>query len=285
MLPLIPLLTAGGPVCFDVVIPSLVGFGYSTPGVTPGCNSAVIADLWHQLMQRLRYRRYGAHGGDIGAGVSTWLGLHYPASLIGLHLNYIPGLYQPFAKEGEIPSPEVVAFQQMRAEWTAREGAYAALHATKPLTAAYGLNDSPVGLCAWIIEKFYGWRDPHRTFTPDELLADVTLYWVTQSIYSSMAIYQENARRPLVFGPHDYVQLPVGFAQFPYELSMPPRAYVEKGYNIQRWTLMPTGGHFAALEEPVLLVADIQAFSEPSVSKVWNDFSPRCYVNLSITAI
>jgi pimeloyl-ACP methyl ester carboxylesterase len=264
MLSLIPLLTAAGPVSFDVVIPSLPGFGYSAPFTAPGGSSFVVADLWHQLMGRLGYSRYGAQGGDVGAGVSTWLALKYPASVIGLHLNYIPGSFKPYLKPGEVLSPEVIAFQKTVADWSAREGAYGAMHGTKPLTAAYGLNDSPVGLCAWIVEKFHGWSDhgPENrlAFTKEELLANVTLYWLTQTIYSSMAIYKENARRPLAFGPDDYVRVPVAFAQFPKELPTPPRAYVEKGFNIQRWTPMPAGGHFAALEQPALLAADLKAF-------------------------
>lgn len=264
MLPLIPLLTAAGPVSFDVVIPSLPGFGYSAPFTAPGGSSFMVAELWHQLMGRLGYPRYGAQGGDVGAGVSTWLALKYPASVIGLHLNYIPGSYKPYRKAGEALSPEVLAYQQTVADWSAREGAYGALHGTKPLTAAYGLNDSPAGLCAWIVEKFYSWSDQRPdgglVFSPDELLANVTLYWLTQSIYSSMAIYKENARRPLAFGPDDYVRVPVAFAQFPKELPTPPRAYVAQGYNIRRWTPMPAGGHFAALEQPALLAADLKAF-------------------------
>ena len=119
------------------------------------------------------------------------------------------------------------------------------------------------------MEKFNGWSDRRPDgrlgFTNDELLANVTLYWITQTIYSSMAIYKENRRRPLSFGPADYVRVPVAFAQFPKELPTPPRAYVELGYNIQRWTLMPAGGHFAALEQPALLAADLKAFFAPLV--------------------
>lgn len=261
---LIPLLTAAGDFSFDVVIPSVPGFGYSSPPTEPGCSARRVADLWHQLMQQLGYPRYGVQGGDVGAGVSIWLALKYPANVLGLHLNYIPGSYEPYLPPGEEFSLEVLAFRQTAKEWLAQEGAYAALHRTKPLTAAYGLNDSPVGLCAWIVEKFYGWSDhgpDHRLpFTPDELLANVTLYWITQSIYSSMAIYKENSRQPLQFGPHDYVRVPVAFAHFPHELPTPPRSYVEKGLNIQRWTVMPAGGHFAAAEQPALLAGDLHAF-------------------------
>jgi pimeloyl-ACP methyl ester carboxylesterase len=143
------------------------------------------------------------------------------------------------------------------------------VHATKPLTLAYGLNDSPVGLCAWILEKFYNWSDNQgnieNSFTKDELLANITLYWLTRSIYSSIRIYYENSKMPLIFKENDFVKPPVGFAKFPKELPTPPRSYIEKGFNIQHWTEMPAGGHFAAMEQPELLANDIILFFK----KIW----------------
>jgi len=264
MMKLIPLLTENADFSFDLVIPSIPGFGFSGKPTEPGCNSAIVADLWHQLMTTLGYDRYGAQGGDIGSGVSTWLALKYPSNLIGLHLNYISGSYKPYLKEGEQLTEEVIAFQQTVAEWSAREGAYAHLHATKPLTAAYGLNDSPVGLCAWIIEKFNSWSDNggdiENVFTKDELLANVTLYWITQTIHSSMRMYNENSKNPMVFGQNDYISVPLAFAEFPKELPTPPRSYIEKGFNVRHWTSMPAGGHFAAVEQPDLLSKDLLYF-------------------------
>ena len=264
MMKIIPLLTENAELSFDLVVPSIPGFGFSAKVITPGCNSSFVADLWHELMAGLGYDWYGAQGGDIGSGISTWLSLKYPANVIGLHLNYISGSYRPFLAEGEQLSDEVVAFQKTAAEWSAGEGAYAYLHATKPLTAAYGLNDSPAGLCAWITEKFNGWSDNHgnieNAFGKDELLANVTLYWVTQTIHSSMRIYHENNKKPLVFTKDDFVKVPVGFASFPKELPTPPRSYIEKGFNICHWTEMPAGGHFAAVEQPMLLAKDIRDF-------------------------
>ncbi|MET4137916.1 epoxide hydrolase family protein [Pedobacter sp. UYP1] len=264
MMKLIPLLTENPDNSFDLVIPSIPGFGFSSKAVHPGCNSEFVADLWHQLMTGLGYQHYGAQGGDIGAGVSSWLSLKYPEHVIGLHLNYISGSYKAYLREGEQLSEEVVAFQKTGAEWSAKEGAYVQIHSTKPLTAAYGLNDSPAGLCAWIIEKFNSWSDNNgnieNVFTKDELLANVTLYWITQTIHSSMRIYNENSKKPLAFGKNDFIKVPVGFAEFPKELPTPPRAYVEKSFNIQHWTSMPAGGHFAAAEQPVLLADDLISF-------------------------
>ncbi|QDK82353.1 epoxide hydrolase [Spirosoma sp. KCTC 42546] len=264
MMKLIPLLTQADDLSFDVVIPSVVGFGFSGTCSQPGCDSAFVAEVWHKLMSELGYKTYGAQGGDIGAGISTWLALKHPESVIGLHLNYIPGSYKPFLHENESMPEDVKAFQRSASDWSAREGAYAQQHSSKPLTLAYGLNDSPTGLCAWIVEKFYGWSDHQgnleTVFAKDDLLANVTLYWVTQTIHSSIRMYNENSKRPLLFREHDFVRVPVAFAKFPKELPTPPRAYIEKGYNIQRWTEMNTGGHFAAMEQPHLLARDIRAF-------------------------
>jgi pimeloyl-ACP methyl ester carboxylesterase len=264
MMKLIPLLTADPFHSFDLIIPSIPGFGFSGKVTQPGGNSAYVADLWHQLMTRLGYDKYGVQGGDIGSGISSWLALRYASNVIGLHLNYISGSYKPYLPDGEKLSDEMLAFQKQGAEWSAKEGAYAYVHATKPLTAAYGLNDSPLGLCAWIVEKFYGWSDNHgnieNAFTKDELLANVTLYWVTQTIYSSIRIYNENSKKPLALEKGQFINVPVAFAKFPKELPTPPRAYIEKGFNIQRWTVMPAGGYFATAEQPLLLANDIKDF-------------------------
>ncbi len=264
MMKLIPLLTEDPNFSFDLVIPSVPGFGFSDKIIHPGCNSEFVADIWHQLMTELGYTRYGAQGGDIGAGISTWLSLKYPSYIIGLHLNFISGSYKPYLADGEQLTNEVLAFHKARAEWSASEGAYAYMHATKPLTVAYGLNDSPAGLCAWIVEKFNGWSDNNgnieNSFTKDEMLANVTLYWVTQTIHSSMRIYNENSKNALAFKKNEYVTVPVGFAKFPKELPTPPRSYIEKGFNIRHWTKMTSGGHFAAMEQPELLSKDIIDF-------------------------
>ncbi|MDP9040595.1 MAG: epoxide hydrolase [Bacteroidota bacterium] len=264
MMKIIPLLTEGPEFSFDLVIPSLIGFGYSDPAIDAGCNSAIIADLWNKLMNRLGYTKYGAQGGDIGAGVGTWLALKYPEAIAGLHLNFISGSYKPFFKPGEQPATEYLEFQRFVNTWSDQEGAYAHIHATKPITLAYGLNDSPIGLCAWMLEKFYNWSDHQghieNSFTKDELLSNITLYWLTRSIHSSIRIYNENSKIPLLFKENDFVKPPVGFAKFPKELPTPPRVYIEKGFNIQHWTEMPAGGHFAAMEQPELLAKDITEF-------------------------
>jgi len=261
---LIPLLTGHSELSFDLVIPSMPGYGFSQKLTEPGCNTRKMAGLWLKLMMELGYDRFGAQGGDFGAGVSTVLGLRYPQEVTGIHLNYIPGSYSPFLAPGNSLTEEEIQFIKSIEQWDQKEGAYRHQHATKPLSLAYGLNDSPVGLCGWMIEKFFGWADCkgniENVFSKDELLAQVTLYWVTETIHSSIRLYHENSQAPLIFSKNDFVKVPVGIARFPLEEPFPPRSYIERGYNIQHWTDMAAGGHFAALEQPEMLAGDIRDF-------------------------
>ena len=250
---IIPMLTEptryGAPAAdsFDVIVPSLPGYGYSgKPG--RGMNSLAVADLWAELMTRLGYERFAAQGGDIGAGVTTALGLRHAERLIALHLNYIPGSYRPFLPPGASPTEEEQTGLKRAAEWVDQHGAYAHIQRTTPLTAAYALHDSPVGLAAWILEKFQKWSDcdgdPRHAIPIDELLANITLYWMTETVYSSFRMYFENALAPLAFGESDFIKVPCAIAHFAKEI-FPARSWVERGYNVQRWTEMPRGGHFA----------------------------------------
>ena len=270
MLKLIPLLTdpaAHGDDAadsFDVIVPSLPGFGFSDRAAHSGVNAFRVADLWVELMHALGYNRFAAQGGDIGAAVSTALGLRHGEQIIGIHLNYIPGSYRPHIGAGTTLSPSEQKFVADAARWYDENGAYAHLQGTRPQTPAYALNDSPAGLAAWILEKFREWSDCggdlYRSVTRDELLTNVTLYWMTQTISSSFRMYYEGRRAPLHFASGDFVRPPCAIARFPREIILPPREWVQRGYNIQRWTDMPRGGHFAALEEPEILAADIRAF-------------------------
>ncbi|HEY6232297.1 MAG TPA: alpha/beta hydrolase, partial [Pyrinomonadaceae bacterium] len=274
MLKLIPLLTdpathgAAAEDSFDVIVPSMPGYGFSSASTVPGMNAWRIAELWVQLMNGLGYRRFGAQGGDWGASVGSCIGLVSPANLIGLHLNYIPGSFKPFLDSQTPPlSENEIAFLQSQDEWLQAEGAYGHLQATKPQTPAFALNDSPAGLAAWIIEKFRDWSDCEgdieRRFTKDELLTNVMIYWATQTIHSSMRLYYEGRQRPLHLKRGQRVEPPCAVARFSKEAPFPPREWVERAYNIQRWTEFPAGGHFAAMEEPELLAADIRAFFRP----------------------
>jgi pimeloyl-ACP methyl ester carboxylesterase len=224
------------------------------------------AELWRALMHALGYPRFGAQGGDLGAAVSSVLALSYPESVVALHLNYIPGSYQP-QLDGEEPSPAERRFLAGVDTWQSAHGAYSHVQRNEPQTLAPALNDSPIGLAAWIITKFREWSDCGgdlaRRFTRDELLANVSLYWFTETIASSCRRYYEGSRSPLRLGAERRITVPCAIARFPVEDPFPPREWVERGYNVQRWTEMPRGGHFAAMEEPSLLADDLRAFFRP----------------------
>jgi pimeloyl-ACP methyl ester carboxylesterase len=270
MIRIIPLLAdpganGGDPAdSFDVVVPSLPGYGFSDRPSRPGVNLFRTAELWTGLMSELGDDRFGAQGGDLGAGVSTILGLRHANRIIGIHLNYIPGSFRPYLEPDTELSPTEANFLKDVARWADENGAYAHIQRTRPQTVAYGLSDSPAGLAAWILEKFREWSDCdgdlYRRFTRDELLTNVTLYWMTETIHSSFRLYYEGRKAPLQFGVDDFVQVPCGIAHFPKEAPFPPREWVERGFNLKHWTEMQRGGHFAAAEEPELLAEDIRAF-------------------------
>ena len=250
---------------FDVVIPSLPGYAFSSAPATVGTNAFTIADQWATLMEALGYTKFMAHGGDIGAGVSTALGLRHSDRLLALHLNYIPGSYRPDIPESARHTDEEAEFLARRSTWNEQEGGYSHVQSTKPDVLAPSLNDSPVGLAAWMVDKFRSWSDcdgdVERVFSRDEILTTVSLYWFTRSMPSAIRLYWEGRKRPLKFAPGEKVNVPVAIAHFPREIPIPPRTYVERGYNVTRWTEMPTGGHFAAFEEPAALANDIRAFA------------------------
>src|SRR5262245_22090097 len=256
---------------FHVVCPSLPGFGFSGKPRTPGWSMSRMSDVIAKLMSRLGYERYGAQGGDWGAGVSRWLGTYDSAHVVGVHLNFVGG--SPLKKDD--PWAGVTPKERARVEERQKEldnhRAYAVIQGTRPQTLGYALNDSPAGLAAWIIDKFWAWSDHggklENSFTKDELLTNVMIYWVTETSPSSARIYferQHNLPRPESMSAFQNTgkPAPVGFALFPKEINVPPRAWVERamGGTLFHWTEMPRGGHFAAMEQPQLLVADMRTF-------------------------
>lgn len=252
---------------FDVIVPSLPGFGFSPAPVSPGTSSRAVASLWHMLMAELGHSSYFAQGGDIGAGVSTWLARLYPDAVRALHLNFIPGGYQPSLTEADRPlSPAESEWLAARTRWAEGEGGYSHIQATKPQTLSYSLTDSPAGLAAWLLEKFFAWSDGSdeltQRFDLDELLTNVAVYWFSGNVAATLRMYEENARQPLRFGSGERLSPPLSYARFPKEIMNPPREWVERVFNVARWTEMPVGGHFAALEQPRALAGDIHgAFS------------------------
>jgi len=247
---------------FDVIIPSLPGYGFSDRPTQRGMTSTRIADMWARLMTKeLGYQRFAAQGGDWGSSVTEQLAVAHPDVVLGFHLNNIP-FHHLLAKADNL-SQEEQTYLEATGRWQFAEGAYAMIQGSKPQTLAYGLQDSPVGLAAWIVEKFRTWcdcgGDVERKFTKDDLLNNVMLYWVTQTITSSARLYWETRRSS--DEPPGFVGVPTGVARYPKEAVLRfPRAWVERHYDVRHWAVMPRGGHFAAMEQPALFVDDVRAF-------------------------
>jgi len=252
---------------FDVVVPSMPGYGFSDHPTEPGMDPEKIAALWCELMRGLGYEHFGAQGGDWGAMVSTYLGYRHPSHAIGIHLNMVIAFPPDPANPAEgLTQEELVSLMEAQ-RFLKEETGYQRIQGTKPQTLSYALNDSPAGLAAWIVEKFRTWSDCsgdlESRFTKDDLLTNIMLYWVPETANSSCRLYCETIRGDK-FPPTDFrVEVPTGCAIFPHELIRPPRRWVERLYNVARWTPMSAGGHFAAMEEPRALVEDIRAFYRP----------------------
>jgi pimeloyl-ACP methyl ester carboxylesterase len=247
---------------FHVVAISLPGFGFSGKPTARGYGPERIAGIVATLMARLGYTRYGLQGGDWGSSISRFAALNDASHVAGLHLNFCLAGPPAGAKDpNEGVTPAELERTRARQAFFDTERGYFLEQSTKPQTIGYGLDDSPAGLAAWVVEKFRSWSDSggdvERKFTKDELLTNITLYWVTQSGTSSARIYYENQRAR---GPQGRVEVPTACAVFPKEINIAPRRWVEAQYNVTRWTEMPRGGHFAAMEEPALLVEDVRAF-------------------------
>jgi pimeloyl-ACP methyl ester carboxylesterase len=269
--PLVPLLTdpaahgLDGP-AFDVVLPSLPGYGFTRRPPHTGVTSRSTARLWHGLMRELGYSRYGAGGGDFGASVSTFMALDDPDPMVGLHLSNLDN--PPYIGPQAVPlSLAEKAYLDVNERWASVERGYSSIQSTKPQTVGYGLNDSPAGLAAWLLEKWRSWADSDgdldARFGRDSLLTTLTIYWATQSITSSMRDYYDNRWTGVQLGPTDRVRVPTAVAVFSHEFvseGEPPLEWAERIYDIRRWTLMPSGGHFAPAEEPELLARDIITF-------------------------
>ena len=254
---------------FDVVIPSLPGYGYSNPLTTPGINFWRTADLWVTLMRDvLGYDKFAAGGGDWGAILTAQLGHRYAEHLLGVYMHLMVPLdvfNGPFPGQ-ELFTPEEAEWHQRNQNFFMRESGYSAIQSTKPQTVAFALNDSPAGLAAWIIEKRRTWSDCggdlESRFSKDSLATTLTIYWTTQSYGTSARYYYECVNNP--WRPsHDrqpVVEAPTGIGVFPREVVMLPRRWAENYYNLKHWTEMKSGGHFAPMEEPAALIEDIRAF-------------------------
>jgi pimeloyl-ACP methyl ester carboxylesterase len=246
---------------FHVIAPSLPGYGLSEPTRTRGWDVRRIARAFVELMSRLGYARYVAQGGDWGAQVATRIGALDPQHCVALHLN------MPLGSRPTDPCPledEDKADLAAMAQFQSEESGYAIEQGTRPQTLGVGLNDSPAGLLAWIVEKFRAWSDcdghPETVFTRDQLITNVMLYWLTETMTSSARLYWESRHSGMWNETPEFVGVPTGVARYPKEVVRFPRAWVERQYNVTHWAEMPRGGHFAAMEQPELFVEDLRNF-------------------------
>ncbi|TWD82455.1 pimeloyl-ACP methyl ester carboxylesterase [Kribbella amoyensis] len=253
-----------GDPAFHLILPTIPGFTLSGPTPEPGWEVNRVARAFAVLLERLGYGRYGVQGGDWGAAISRELGRIHPDRVVGVHLNLLPGAgatTEPTAGELAALDPAerdrtLASWERMRA-WIRGKRGYADLQMTRPQTLAYALTDSPVGQLAWIAEKFHEWSDPASVIGTDHLLTNVMLYWLTGTAGSSGRIYYERAHHGRPMEPSG---TPTALADFAHDNFVPLRHRADRTDNIVRWTTYPDGGHFAALEQPDVLVADIRAF-------------------------
>ena len=252
---------------FTVVAPSLPGFGLSFAPNQPRLSVEHMADAFATLMSdTLGYARFATQGGDWGASVAARLGLAHPAKTIGVHLNLLPLRRDPSSITGDSPAER--QYLTELAQWLSEETGYSTQQGTRPQTLAFALTDSPAGLAAWIAEKFRQWSDcggdVESVFSKDELLANISLYWFTGAIGSSFWPYYARQHGPWPIPDGETVGVPMGYCEFPSEIVRPPRFLAAKTFtDIQRWSVMPRGGHFAAMEQPQALADEVRAFYRP----------------------
>lgn len=243
---------------FDIVVPALPGFGFGGKTAEPGWSVARIAKAMDALMHtELGYERYGVQGGDWGGIISAKMASEFEGRVAAAHLNFL------VAQPPENPSEEDKAAMAARTAFQAQETGYSAVQGTKPMSLAVAQSDSPAGLAAWILEKFRTWSDCDgeldSAYSRDDLITNLMFYWAPNSVASSARIYFESSRDRSSFA-YPKPGTPVGVAVFPKEPWRVPRHWAESRFNIQRWTEMPRGGHFAAMEQPDLLIEDVRAF-------------------------
>lgn len=245
---------------FHVVAPSIPGYAFSGPTHEAGWDVKRIAAAFAELMHRLGYARYGTQGGDWGSSITRQVGLTDTEHVVGSHFNTLAATPSGDPEEMKLLTEKERSFLQRGENFQRQGSGYYMIQSSRPQTLAYGLNDSPAGLLAWIAEKFTEWTDPASVIDRDQLLTNVSVYWFTGTANSAGRLYAEFARTGGGWGKVEPSSVPTGVAQFPYEIFPPIRRFAERSNNIVRWTEMEHGGHFAAMEQPDLLVGDVERF-------------------------
>lgn len=242
---------------YDLVVPSLPGFAFSSLPPKGFLNNAEVAEIWHKLMTEvLGYKEYAASGGDMGRGVTCYLATYYPNEVKGIHLTDVGLIKEILNKEDDELSQEELLYKHKANKWLQMEGAYINIHSTKPQTLAYSLSDSPVGMAAWITEKYHDWSE-WSLLTMDDILDSLTLYWMTNTACTSIRAYHGNT---FTLPPLDKIEVPIAIAAFPYDVLPAPREWVEKKYPVIMYKEMSHGGHFTALEQPKEFAENISQF-------------------------
>ncbi len=245
---------------FDVVAPSIPGYGFSGPTREIGWDVTRIAAAFAQLMSRLGYQRYGAQGGDWGSAISRQLGLLHPDRVIGLHLNTLATPPSGDPEEMKLLTDREKGFLEAGQRFRQQGSGYFMIQSSRPQTLGYALTDSPVGQLAWMAEKFAEWSDGESAVDRDQLLTNVSVYWYTRTANSSARLYLEFGRSGSSWGKTEPSTVPTGVAVFPREIAPPIRRFAERANNIVHWSEFDRGGHFAAMEQPELLVGDVRGF-------------------------
>lgn len=242
---------------YDLVVPSLPGFAFSTLPPKGFSNNAEVAEIWHKLMTEiLGYKEYAASGGDMGRGVTCYLATHYPKEVKGIHLTDVGLIKELINAEDKELTPDEVFYKHRANEWLKSESAYINIQSTKPQTLSYSLSDSPAGMAAWILEKYHDWSD-WEFLTMDDILDSLTLYWMTNTASTSIRAYHGNT---FTLPPLDRISVPTAIAAFPHDVLPAPREWIEKNYPVIMYKEMPHGGHFTALEQPKEFAENISQF-------------------------
>ncbi|KRL04450.1 epoxide hydrolase family protein [Liquorilactobacillus oeni] len=246
---------------FDVIIPSLPGFGFSNyPKVEQSINNKTIANLWHELMTKeLGFSKYIAAGGDLGSGISRYLAVNFPADLLGIYLNDVGLIRELLTPKNKQLTQAEHDYQDKTLKWMDKETGYINIQATKPQTLSFALADSPAGMAAWILEKFYTWSGNDTQLELDDVLTNIMIYWISNSISTANRIYYENSHfLPAI----DKIAVPTGMGIFPEDLVLPPKDWVKSHFNLIHWTEISKGGHFTAWENPQEYADDLAEFAQ-----------------------
>lgn len=253
---------------YDLIVPSIPGFGFSSLPAKGWINNYETSEIWHELMTSvLGYERYFATGGDMGRGVLLYLASNYAEEVIGLYLTDVGAATSIITSPDEKLTKDELAYKQAFLDWMRKDGAYINIQGTKPYSLGVGLADSPVGMAGWLVEKFHDWSDWER-FSMNDLLDNLTLYWMTNCAASSITAYHGNS---FTLPPLGDIKTPIGIARFPHDILPAPKEWIEKNYNLVHYTDMPYGGHFTAMEAPEPFAADLKVF----IDKILQNYNKR----------